>query len=80
MMSPYININERHESVGFLGVWEEEWRTRAAIASQAERYRAWLRAQGRTREEAAELAARFLASHPPTGLHQLTPLGKPTIH
>jgi|SRR5579871_5132640 aminoglycoside phosphotransferase (APT) family kinase protein len=80
MMSSYLNINERRESVGFLGVWEEDWRTRAEIASQAERYRTWLRAQGRTRDEAAELAVRFLASHPPAGPHQLTPLGKPTIH
>ena len=79
-MNSFININERHESMGFLGVWEEEWRTRAAVANQAERYRTWLRAQGRSRDEAAELAARFLASHPPTGPHPLTPRGKPTIH
>src|SRR5690242_15582590 len=80
MMSSYLNINERRESVGFLGVWEEEWRTRAEIASQAERYRTWLRTQGRTRDEAAELTVRFLASHPPTGPHHITPSGKPTIH
>lgn len=78
MMS--LSIHERHESVGFLGVWEEEWRTRATIANQAERYHAWLRAQGRTRDEAAELAARFLATHPPTSPHRFTPPGKFIIH
>lgn len=78
MMS--LSINERHESVGFLGVWEEEWRTRATIASQAERYRTWLRAQGRTRDEAAESAARFLAAHPAISPHRFIPPGKPIIH
>ena len=75
-----LYINERYESVGFLGVWQEEWRARATIASQAERYRTWLRAQGCTRDEAAALAARILASHPATGPHWFTPPGQLTIH
>ena len=75
-----LYIHERYESVGFLGVWEEEWRTRATIASQAERYRTWLRTQGCTRDEAAALTMRFLAANPPTGPHWLSPSGKYTVH
>lgn len=75
-----LHIHERYESVEFLGVWEEGWRARATIASQAERYRTWLRTQGCTRDEAAALAMRFLAANPPTGPHWLSPPGKPIIH
>ena len=75
-----LHMHERYESIGFLGVWDEEWRARATIARQAERYRTWLRIQGCTRDEAAEIAARFLAANPPTGPHWLSPPGKPIIH
>lgn len=75
-----LYIHERYESVGFLGVWEEEWRARATIASQAERYRTWLRTQGCTRDEAAALAMRFLAANPPISPQRLGLPGKPTIH
>lgn len=75
-----LPINEHYESVEFLGVWQEEWRARARITSQAERYRIWLRAQGCTRDEAAELAVRFLSSKPNAGPYWFNPPGKPTIH
>jgi hypothetical protein len=75
-----LHIYDRYESAGFLGIWEEEWRARATIASQAERYRTWLRMQGCTRDEAAVLAVRFLAANPPTGPHLLSPSRKPIIH
>lgn len=75
-----LHTSEHYLSPGFLGVWQEEWRERAMLAHQAERYCTWLRAQGRSRDEAADLAARFLAAHPPTSPHWLTPPGTPTIH
>ena len=74
-----LYIHEPYEAVGFLGVWEEEWHTRATIASKAERYRAWLRAQGCSRDEAAELVVRFLASQF-ASLRRVTPGGEPTVH
>ena len=77
-----MNLHESEYAVSadFLGVWQEQWRARAMLARQAERYCTWLRTQGRSRDEAADLAVRFLAAHPPTGPHWLTPPGTPTIH
>ncbi len=76
-----MNLHEsEHCHDGFLGVWEDIWRERAMRAHQAERYRQWLRTQGCSRDEAAELAVRFLAAHPPTGPHRLTPPETPIIH
>ena len=37
----------------FSGVWEERWHVRALHAQKVERYRAWLRHQGASRDEAA---------------------------
>jgi hypothetical protein len=53
------------EDTAILGVWEEQWRARAQLADQAERYRAWLRVQGCTRDQAADMAVRLLMSREP---------------
>ncbi len=58
MIDPRNGTNEAQS--GFLGVWEERWRARAQLAGQAERYRAWLREQGYSRDEAAERAVHML--------------------
>lgn len=56
---------EQEEYREFLGVWEDTWYARARMARQAERYRVWLREQGCSREQAAEMAVRFLMAREP---------------
>jgi hypothetical protein len=46
-------------------VWEETWCARARLAWQAERYRVWLRKQGCSRDQAAEMAVRLLLAGTP---------------
>ena len=58
MIDPCDRENE--EQRRFLGVWEERWSARARLAGQAERYRIWLREQGYSRDQAAEMAVRVL--------------------
>lgn len=78
-MALYHDHNLRESSNEFLGVWEEYWHERAALAWSAERYRLWLRSQGFSRDAAAEHAVRFLAANPPLLPHH-PPAGGPTIH
>ncbi|HEY7127968.1 MAG TPA: hypothetical protein VH540_28830 [Ktedonobacterales bacterium] len=73
-------VNEpREKTREILGVWEELWRERAALAWSVERYHRWLRGQGFSRDEAAERAVRILAATPVTFL-QKTPSGNQIIH
>ncbi len=78
-MALYHDHNLRESSMEFLGVWEERWHERAALAWSTERYRIWLRSQGFSRDEAAEQAVRFLAANPPAFSHY-PPTGGPLIH
>lgn len=64
----------------FVGVWQEVWYTRARLAGQAERYRGWLRQQGHSRDEAAEMAVRFLATRSSVRTHRPHPPGGATVH
>ncbi len=48
-----------------LGVWDERWCARARLAGQVERYRVWLRGQGCSRDQAAEMAVRLLMAREP---------------
>jgi hypothetical protein len=62
-----------------LGVWEEAWYEQARMSRHAARYRAWLRSQGYSYDEAAARAARLLAANeaaPPPS----SPLDGATIH
>jgi hypothetical protein len=71
----------RHEGADeFLGVWEEVWYARARRANQAERYRSWLCQQGYSRDEAAEMALRFLAERPARRIHHAAPQRRHLIH
>jgi hypothetical protein len=74
-----LHDNLRETDQEFLGVWEEHWHERAALAWKVERYRAWLRSQGFSREEAAERAVRLLAAAPAVLPHQ-QPASSPTVH
>ncbi|HEY7348516.1 MAG TPA: hypothetical protein VH599_09405 [Ktedonobacterales bacterium] len=67
------------EPIGFSGVWEETWCARARLAWQAERYRAWLREQGCSRDQAAEMAIRLLMASEPDAPPP-TPSHPPLIH
>ncbi len=58
------------DSVEFLGVWEDTWYARARLARQAERYRIWLREQGCSRDQAAEMAVRLLMAREPDAPQQ----------
>ncbi len=71
----------RHEgTTEFLGVWEESWYARARQARQAERYRVWLRQQGYSRDEAAQMATRFLEEQPASQGHRIPPQRRYLIH
>ena len=63
----------------FLGVWEEKWRERAALAWSVEGYHRWLRGQGFSRDEAAVRAVRVLAATPMAFL-QKAPTGDQAVH
>lgn len=76
------DLRERssEEACEFSGVWEEVWYARARLAGQADRYRGWLRQQGHSRDEAAEMAVRFLATRPSLRTHRPPPPGQHMIH
>ena len=59
-----FNQEPREKTREFLGVWEETWRERAALAWSVERYHHWLRGQGFSRDAAAERAVHVLAAAP----------------
>lgn len=69
----------REKTRELLGVWEETWRDRAALAWSVERYHRWLRGQGFSRDAAAERAVRVLAATPLLFL-QKAPAGDQSIH
>ncbi len=74
-----LHQEPREKTREILGVWEETWRERAALAWSVERYHSWLRGQGFSRDEAAERAVRVLAATPMTFLPK-TSAGDQTIH
>ena len=68
------------ESAGLSGVWEETWCARAQLACQAERYRAWLREQGCSRDQAATMAVRLLMAREPDAPAQPNSSSATLIH
>lgn len=60
-----LRYGNDEERIGFSGVWEETWCARARLAWQAERYRVWLRKQGCSRDQAADMTARLLVARAP---------------
>jgi hypothetical protein len=75
-----LHHKEREEYIGFLGVWEDTWYARARLARQAERYCAWLREQGCSRDQAAEMAVRLLMTREPDAPQQPDPSHASLIH
>jgi hypothetical protein len=71
---------DHEEYAEISGVWEETWCVRARLAAQAERYRAWLREQGCSRDQAATMAVRLLLASEPDAPAQTTPPNIPVLH
>ncbi len=57
--------NSISKEMEFLGLWGGDWYARARLAWQAERYHIWLRKQGCSRDQAAEMAVRLLMAQAP---------------
>jgi len=60
-----LRYGNNEERIGFSGVWEENWCARARLAWQAERYGVWLRTQGWSRDQVADMTVRLLMAREP---------------
>ncbi len=59
---PNLTAEDTHRDDELLGVWEEGWHVRALHVQKIERYRAWLRHHGASRDEAAVRTVRLLGA------------------
>jgi len=75
-----LSNSSNDQEMEFSGVWEEVWCARARLTWQAERYCIWLRKQGCSRDQAAEMAVRLLVARSPDAPQPSTSPSAPLIH